>query len=347
MLKSMDNKHLITKYVDILADNKVRCKLCPHKCVIFEGRTGVCTARINIKGKLYSTVYGYPCGLHIDPIEKKPLYHFYPGHKILSFGTYGCNLFCKGCQNYDITKVNASDAISDSSNYLEYYSPEDIVNAAIENDIKLIAYTYNEPTIFFEYMIDIAKLARKKGIKNVIVSNGYINPEPLNELCKYIDTANIDLKGITENFYREYSKTSLKPILETIKTLHEKGIWLELTNLIIPELNDSSEDIKKLCTWIKKNVGANVPLHFSKFHPSYHASNNPTSANKLEEAKKIALKTGLKYVYVGNLGFLDNTFCSKCGEILIERNFDGINMKGLNNKNKCVNCGTILVGKFQ
>ena len=343
----MVEKYLIKNYVDVLDNKNVRCKVCPHMCVIAERKAGICTTRINIDGKLYSTVYGYPCGLHIDPIEKKPLYHFYPGQKILSFGTYGCNLFCAGCQNYDITRVNASKTILNPQlSVLEYYSPEDIVNAALENSIKLIAYTYNEPTIFFEYMLDIAKNARKKGIKNVIVSNGYINQEPLKELCKYIDAANIDLKGITEAFYKEYSKTSLKPVLETIKTLHDNGIWLELTNLIIPGLNDSAKNIKKLCEWIKNNAGTTTPLHFSKFHPAFKASNPSTSASKLEEAKKIASNVGLKYVYIGNLGYLDNTICTKCGSVLIERNYDSISMKGLTAKNRCAKCGTIIVGVF-
>lgn len=342
------NKYKVIKYYGILDDKRVRCKLCPNDCVIVPSMSGLCRTRVNIDGKLYSTVYGYPCGLHIDPIEKKPLYHYYPGQKILSFGTYGCNLFCKGCQNYDITRVDASDINPDSHvNNLKYYSPEDIVETALKNNIKLIAYTYNEPTIFFEYMIDIAKLARKKGIKNVIVSNGYINPEPLKELCNYIDAANIDLKGITETFYREYSKSEIKPILETIKTLHKNGVWLELTNMVIPGLNDSQKDIKKLCEWIKDNIGTSTPLHFSKFYPYYHALDlSSTSPQKLEEAKKMAQGSGIEHVYIGNLGFLDTTCCSNCGAVLIERNYHSVNIKGLDENNKCAKCGTVLVGVF-
>ena len=349
MVMMMVGKYPVKKYYESLKDKRIQCRLCPNDCIIVDGKAGLCHTRINIEGKLYSTVYGYPCSLHIDPIEKKPLYHYYPGQKILSFGTYGCNLFCLGCQNYGITRVDASKKteITEIDN-LEYYSPEDIINVALKNNIKLIAYTYNEPTIFFEYMIDIAKLARKKDIKNVIVSNGYINPEPLKELCKYIDAANIDLKGITEEFYHEYSKTKLKPILETIKTLHKNGIWLELTNLVIHELNDNPKDIKELCDWIKNNVGTLTPLHFSRFYPYYHASDiPPTNPQKLEEAKKIALKTGIKYVYVGNLGFLDNTECSKCGAVLIERDYHDSHIKGLIKKNKCANCGTVLEGIFE
>jgi len=342
----MVEEYIITKYYDILKNNRIRCELCPNSCIISEGKSGLCNTRFNVNGKLYSNVYGRPCSINVDPIEKKPLYHFYPGQKILSFGTVGCNLFCLGCQNFDITRTDVSTSIQDT----KYVSPEEIVDMAIKNNIKMIAYTYNEPTIFFEYMIDVAKLAKKQGIKNVIVSNGYINPAPLKELCKYIDAANIDLKGITEKFYTQYSKTHLQPVLETIKILHEKKIWLELTNLVIPELNDDSLDINKLCEWITKNIGTKVPLHFSRFYPYYHAANIiPTTPQKLEEAKKIALKHGINYVYIGNLGFLDNTTCNNCGATIIQRDYkhiDIIKLKG-KNKNICANCGAILPGIFK
>jgi len=344
----MFEKHLIRKYYDSLENNRIRCKLCPNMCIIVDGKAGICTTRVNIKGKLYSTVYGYPCSLCIDPIEKKPLYHYYPGEGILSLGTFGCNLFCKGCQNFDISRTDASKEAN--INALKYYAPEKIINMAIENNIKLIAYTYNEPTIFFEYMLDIAKLAKKKGIKNVIVSNGYINPEPLKELCKYIDAANIDIKGISEKFYRQYSKVDIKPILQTIKTLHKSGVWIELTNLIIPELNDNPKDIKKLCEWIKNNVGPDVPLHFSRFYPYYQAANiSQTPPVILEKAKEIASGVGIKYVYIGNLGFLDNTYCPKCKKLIISRNHMSIEMKGLTskNKNECIDCKTIIHGIFK
>jgi pyruvate formate lyase activating enzyme len=341
----MVEKHLIKKYYDFLGNNRIRCELCPNMCIIAEDKAGLCTTRVNIKGKLYSTIYGYPCSIHIDPIEKKPLYHYYPGEGILSIGTFGCNLFCKGCQNFDISRADASKIIVD----LKYYTPEEIVETAFKNNVKLIAYTYNEPTIFFEYMLDIAKLAKKKGIKNVIVSNGYINPSPLKELCKYIDAANIDIKGITEKFYRQYSRVDIKPILKTIKILHKKGIWIELTNLIIPELNDNPKDITKLCEWIKDNVGTNVPLHFSKFYPYYQASHIlQTSPTILEKAKEIASSVGIKYVYVGNLGFLDNTTCPKCKKTIISRSHISVNATGLSgkHKNECSNCRTIIPGIF-
>jgi pyruvate formate lyase activating enzyme len=351
-------KHVATKYHKAtyyetnkenwrdIENRTVICRLCPNNCVISDGKRGLCRARINIAGKLYSLVYGYPCSLHIDPIEKKPLYHYYSGQAILSFGTFGCNLFCKGCQNFDITRQDASD---EKSSKLKYYSPKEIVEIALKNNIKMIAYTYNEPTIFFEYMIDIAKLAKQHGIKNVIVSNGYINPKPLKELCKYIDAANIDIKGITEKFYKEYSKTKLQPILETIKTMHKSGVWIELTNLIIPDMNDDQKNIQKLCTWIKENVGTNVPLHFSKFYPYYKATSiRPTLAKTLENAKDIALKVGLKYVYIGNLGFLENTYCHKCGKLLIEREHGIVKAMPMTGKKKnhCPNCDALLPGIF-
>ena len=339
---------IITKYYAELDNKKIRCELCPNECVILPQRYGLCIARKNIDGKFYSTVYGYLCSLNLDPVEKKPLYHYYPGLKILSIGTFGCNLFCKGCQNFEITRIDIKSE-EELLNRMKYYSPQEIVNYALKNNIKLIAYTYNEPTIFFEYMIDIAKLAKKHEIKNVIVSNGYINPKPLNELCKYIDAANIDLKGINEKFYSEYTSTHIKPILHTIKTLHKNKVWIELTNLIIEGLNDNPKDIKKLCDWIKTNVGVNVPLHFSRFYPYYKASDvNPTNPSILENAKKIAAKTGLNYVYLGNLGILDNTYCTKCNNLLVERTGTKITVCGLKGKmnNQCSKCGVTLPGSF-
>ena len=341
-MQGLLKKKKITKYL-LKTGNSITCKLCPNNCVLAEGHKGICNARANIKGNLYSIVYGYPCSINFDPIEKKPLYHFFPGQKILSLGTYGCNLSCKGCQNFDITRHD----IGLESTGLRYYSPKDIVDIALEHDVKMIAYTYNEPTIFFEYMIDIAKLAKKHGIKNVIVSNGYINPEPLKELCKYIDAANIDLKGITDKFYKEYCKVKLRPALDTIKYIHERKIWLELTNLLVPGLNDGKEDIVDLCKWVVKNVGKDVPMHFSRFYPYYDASDVPiTSESSLHIAKEIAIKEGMRYVYIGNLGFMEKTCCQKCGDILIERDYTHSSVKGIDKKNRCMNCGAVIPGRF-
>ncbi|MGV8086215.1 MAG: AmmeMemoRadiSam system radical SAM enzyme [Candidatus Woesearchaeota archaeon] len=350
---------LIKKYFKSLDDKKVICNLCPNNCLIINRKYGLCNARINIDGELYSAVYGYPCSINVDPIEKKPLYHYYPGNKILSIGTNGCNLFCKGCQNSEISRAKPTDGRLEN-NEEKYYSPQDIIDIALKNNIKLIAYTYNEPTIFFEYMIDIAKIAKKHNIKNVLVSNGYINDKPLKELCKYIDAANIDIKGINNQFYKDYCRANINPILKTIKTLHKKKIWIELTNLIIPGLNDSNDDINQLCKWIKENVGTAVPLHFSKFYPQYKATDiNPTNAKTLFDAKKIAEYNNIEYVYLGNLGSIDNTYCSKCKQIVITRtanNHNNIsiqhsNMKIIKKKNKdqviCGNCSTILPLRFE
>lgn len=342
MKESEPIKKPIKRFVHKTQGN-ISCCLCPNNCIIAEGNYGLCHARVNIEGRLYSTVYGYPCSINLDPIEKKPLYHYFPGQKILSIGTYGCNLFCKGCQNFDISR-NYSDPKTDG---LKYFSPKDIVDLALKNDIRMIAYTYNEPTIFFEYMIDIARIAKRHGIKNVIVSNGYINPEPLKELCKYIDAANIDLKGMTEKFYKTYCGIRLEPILETIKYLHKKKIWLELTNLLIPGLNDDEKDIKMLCDWIVDNLGKDVPLHFSRFYPYYKASEmHMTSESSLMHAKDVAIKDGIKYVYIGNLGSLENTLCQGCGTVLIRRDDGKLKIDGIDKQNRCVRCSRPLPGIF-
>ncbi|GIU69409.1 MAG: AmmeMemoRadiSam system radical SAM enzyme [Candidatus Woesearchaeota archaeon] len=326
-----------------IVEEKINCKLCPHNCLISENRKGLCGTRANIRGKFYSLVYGRPSAIHIDPIEKKPLYHFYPGKEILSIGTLGCNLFCRGCQNYDISKGPIIK--------LPYVEPEEIVEKALSLNIKMIAYTYNEPTIFYEYMIDIAKIARKNKIKNVIVSNGYINKEPLKKLIRYIDAGNIDLKGFTEEFYKTYANAKLSPVLDTIKTLKEEGVWIEITNLIIPGLNDDIETIEKMCDWINNNIKM-TPLHFSRFFPYYKASEiEATPIKKLMEAKEVAIKKGIKYVYTGNTHQMDNTYCHNCGNTLIERNNDLMNtlnrakIVGLI-KNKCSKCNTKIPGIF-
>jgi len=348
--------YLIKEYFKVMDKDSVRCLLCPRNCVIGRGETGVCHSRMNIDGKFYSLVYGHPCSINIDPIEKKPLYHFYPGEDILSFGTFGCNLFCKGCQNFDIARM---DDIAYAAKSRDYQSPEDIVDKALQRGIRMIAYTYNEPTIFFEYMLDIAKLAKKAGIKNVLVSNGYINPEPLKELCRYIDAANIDIKGISEKVYKEYCRADIKPILENIKTMHDSGVWIELTNLLISGLNDDPKDIKMLCEWVKDNVGKDTPLHFSRFFPYHNALDiKPTPEKSLVRAKDIAIKIGLKYVYLGNIGVLGNTNCPYCGNLLVDRSFEGIKIVGIksgNDKSRkvikknistCSKCGKIISGMF-
>ncbi len=289
----------------------IQCTLCPHNCIISEGKTGICGTRVNKGDKLYSLVYGKPSAMHIDPIEKKPLYHFHPGSGILSVGTLGCNLFCRGCQNYDISR---GPIIS-----LPDVAPEDIISEAIEHDIKMIAYTYNEPTIFYEYMMDIAKSAKKNRIKNVIVSNGFINDAPLKKLLRYVDAANIDLKGFNERFYDEYANAKLAPILENLKTIKKSNTWLEVTNLIIPELNDDEQEMREMCEWMDKNI-KDTPFHLSRFFPYYKAQDKEMTPNKtLMKAKRIAEDTGIKYVYIGNMGLNENTYCHNCNNLLIKR----------------------------
>jgi len=322
----------------------VKCVLCPRNCFVKDGELGFCRVRKAENGKLYSTVYGKVAGgLAVDPIEKKPLFHFLPGSSVLSFGTVGCNLHCKHCQNWNTSQMESGQAFEKT------VTPKEIIKAAKDNDCDSIAYTYNEPTIFYEFMLNTAKLAKKAGIKNIMVTNGFINPEPLKELLPFIDGVNVDLKGFTNPFYGKVTTAWLEPVLETIKTLKKNNIWLEITNLIIPSLNDDFELIKKMCEWIKKEVGVDVPLHFSAFHPDFELSHIPrTPLPALLNAYNIAKAIGLNYVYVGNViarGY-ENTFCPKCNALLIER--IGFNVSQSNIiKGKCNNCNTKVPGVFK
>lgn len=303
-------------YYEKLTRNNVRCQLCPNRCFISPDQRGICGVRENRGGKLYTLVYGLPCTVHVDPIEKKPLFHFLPGSLAFSIATAGCNLRCKFCQNWQISQARPEE----TSNY--NLPPEEVVRLAKEKNCQVIAYTYTEPTIFYEYMLETAKLAKRAGIKNMMHSNGYINEKPLRELAKYLDGANIDLKAFTEQFYRELSFGRLQPVLNSLKILKEEGVFLEITTLIIPTKNDNPEDIKRMCQWIKDNLGDEVPVHFSRFHPMYKLKNlPPTPVKTLELAKHIADQVGLKYVYIGNVpGHRgESTYCPKCGRLLIQR----------------------------
>ena len=312
-------------FYDIINEEKkiVQCHLCPWNCVIKNNGWGVCGARKNINGRLYSMTYGRPVAVHVDPIEKKPLYHFLPGERVFSISTFGCNLFCLNCQNYDLSRTRADKAEELGIGFVE---PEEVVNAAIDSKARIIAYTYNEPTVFYEYTLDIMKLARKNKIRNVWVSNGYINEEPLKKLLKYLDGINVDLKFFNEEKYREVTKGSLAPVLKTLKIINDKvsdgSVWLEIKNLIIPGFNDAETEIKKMVDWISKNLGNDVPLHFSRFFPMYKMNNvEPTPMRTLIRAYEIA-REKLNFVYVGNIppsNDFDNTYCPKCGEELIVR----------------------------
>lgn len=301
-------------------NNSIKCELCPRSCIIKENQKGWCGTRKNIKGKLYSLVYEKPCAMHVDAIEKKPLYHFLPGSKAFSIGTVGCNLGCEFCQNHSIARAHPEE------HDFQEVKPDDVLKLAVTNKCSSIAYTYTEPTVFYEYALDIAKLAKKNNLKNAIVSNGFINEKPLKELCRYIDSANIDLKSFNDAFYKKYCNASLSPVLDSLKTLKENKVWLEITNLVIPGLNDNPKDFEKMCIWIKNELGKNVPLHLSRFYPYYKLDYiQPTSIETLKKLSKIA-KEHLDYVYIGNI-LTDkdaNTYCSHCQSLLVER--DGFNI---------------------
>lgn len=323
-------------------NKRVRCQLCPRKCVIAPGKRGDCRVRENQDGKLISLVYGKPCAVSIDPIEKKPLFHFLPGTTSYSIGTAGCNLHCLFCQNWTTAQVPPESVM----NYA--LEPKEIVRRAKQNNCKSISYTYNEPTVFFEYVLDTAKIAKKAGIKNIMVTNGYINKEPAKELYQYIDAANVDLKGFTEDYYRKMCFGELKPVLETLKLLKEMNVWVEVTNLIIPTLNDDFNKIKEMCKWIKDNLGSDVPLHFSRFFPCYKLENlSITPEETLLKAKKIAEEAGLKYVYVGNIMTVkgENSYCQKCRKLLIERTGFSVIQNNIKNSS-CKFCNEKIAGVF-
>jgi len=327
-------------YYKKLGSNLVQCELCPHRCIIKDENRGICRVRENRKGILYSLVYGKLCSASAEPIEKKPFYHFLPGSVAYSISVPGCNLACKHCQNYEISQAKPEDVPSLS------FSPKDIVKNAIKSKCKSIAYTFTEPSIWPEFLLDICKLAKKARIKNTTVTNGFINPLPLQELCKYLDASNIDLKSINDEFYRRVCKARLEPVLEAIKIMHKKGVWIELTNLIIPGLNDSDEDINKLVDWVKKNLGSDVPLHFTAFYPTYKMLNLPkTSIEILRKARRIALSKGLHYVYTGNLQDDEgnNTYCPGCKKMLIKRNVFSVIENNIK-KGKCISCDEKIAG---
>ncbi|MBU0762867.1 MAG: AmmeMemoRadiSam system radical SAM enzyme [Candidatus Altiarchaeota archaeon] len=295
----------------------LRCGLCPHRCVIPDGRRGLCGVRENRGGILYSLVYGRPCAMHVDPIEKKPLYHFLPGSRSYSISTVGCNLSCMHCQNWEISQANESEKIAG-----RHMTPENVVSEAVESGCSSISYTYTEPTVFLEYALDISKLAKQDGLKNVFVSNGYMNEEPRNAIVPYLDADNIDLKCFSDKTYRKYCGGRLQPVLDTLKSMVNAGVWVEVTTLIIPEVNDSVDELDEIASYIKKELGDFVPWHVSAFHPDYKLSDLPsTKKESVEDAVKIGLDAGLKYVYPGNIGLSDfeDTICSKCNKVLIKR----------------------------
>ncbi len=318
----------------------VHCSLCPHNCRIAEGKTGICNVRKNTGGKLYSFVYGRPTVFQVDPIEKKPLYHFLPGTTALSFGTIGCNLSCMNCQNWEISNAKPDDDTKVLA------TAKETVRAAVDHHCSSIAFTYNEPTIFYEYMLDVAKEAKKQGVRCVMVTNGYINPEPLKELLPYIDGANVDLKSFEDGFYKDICKAALDPVLETLKAITASGTHLEITTLIIPGKNDDMDMLQEMFTWIIKNLGNHVPIHLSAFHPDHKMMEVlPTNPGLIEEIQKTAMECGLRYVYPGNTSHAGITFCPGCKtELIVRRGFSVLS--GVESDGKC-QCGEEITGVFR
>ncbi|MCX5700823.1 MAG: AmmeMemoRadiSam system radical SAM enzyme [Candidatus Omnitrophica bacterium] len=323
-----------------LENKSVQCQLCPRRCFIKDGKRGFCGVRENRNGSLYTLVYAKAVAIHIDPIEKKPLFHFFPSTTAYSVATAGCNLKCKFCQNWEI-----SQSLPEDVEY-RFMEPEDLVKEAKASNAPTIAYTYNEPTIFYEYMLDTAKLARKLGIKNIMHSNGYINEQPLRSLAKYLDAANIDLKGFSDDYYAKLSEGSLSPVLRSLKVLKDEGVHIEITTLLLSGFNDDEPTLRKMCLWIKDNLGSDTPLHFSRFFPMYKLTSlNPTPVESLLQARKIALSCGLRYVYIGNIATdqAENTYCPKCSKLLIERRGYFIVSNNLK-EGRCKFCGEKISG---
>lgn len=324
-------------------NGKILCTLCPRYCTIGEGQAGFCYIRQNYNGKLYTIGYGRPTGFAIDPVEKKPLNHFLPGSTILSFGTAGCNLGCKFCQNWSISKAKLDDENSLS------VSPEEVVMLAKKQKTPSIAFTYNDPTIFGEYVIDISRLAQQEGIKSVMVTAGYIDKEARKDVYKFIDAANVDLKAFTEDFYHKITFSHLDHVLDTLVWLkHETNVWIEITTLLIPGENDSEGEIKQECEWILSNLGDEIPLHFTAFHPDFKMLNKTrTPESTLISARNIALSEGIKYCYTGNVIHSEGhtTYCHNCNTPLIKRDWHSVNMNKMK-RNLCFNCGQVIPGVF-
>jgi pyruvate formate lyase activating enzyme len=324
------------------ADGKILCTLCPRFCRLGDGQAGFCYIRRNVGGKLYSLGYGTSTGFAIDPIEKKPLNHFLPGSEILSFGTAGCNLGCRFCQNWSISKAKLDEAES------YHVAPEQVVELALRKQVPSIAFTYNDPVIWGEFVIDISRNARERGINSVMVSAGYITPESRPEVFRYIDAANVDLKAFTERFYHKLTFSHLAPVLDTLVWLkRETDIWFEITNLMIPGENDEPDETRRLCDWVAENLGDSVPLHFTAFHPDFKLTDKPrTPASTLKRARAIAQASGIKYCYVGNIHDAEGqtTRCPACENILIRRSWHEIIENKLSN-GRCA-CGQIIPGRF-
>ncbi len=341
----LNHGHHPARWWHLLSDGRLQCDLCPRDCKLHSGQRGACFVRMREGDAMVLTTYGLSSGFCIDPIEKKPLNQFYPGSSVLSFGTAGCNLACKFCQNWDISKSKDMHRLADRA------SPEQIARAARRAGAKSVAFTYNDPVIFAEYAIDVADACHEHGIKTVAVTAGYIHEAPRREFYASMDAANVDLKGFTEAFYLKLTGSHLQPVLDTLKYLrHETDVWLEITTLLIPTKNDSDDEIYLLSKWIARELGSEVPLHFTAFHPDWKLTDlPPTPPETLARARHIALGEGLKYVYTGNVHDCDGgtTYCPGCGAALIVRDWYRILQYRVSDKGACTVCGAAVAGRFE
>ena len=321
----------------------VHCRLCAHYCKIANTEKGFCGVRYNLNGTLYTMTYGKTIARHIDPIEKKPLYHFLPGSRSYSMAAAGCNFRCDFCQNWEISQIKSSDQGGEPDLPGLPLTPEEIVNEATENQCESISYTYTEPTIFFEYAYEVARLAKNAGLGNVFVTNGYMTREALDTLSPYLDAANVDLKAWRDSYYKEHCQSHVKPVLRTIRHMKESNIWVEVTTLVIPGENDSREDLEAIARFISE-VGKDIPWHISRFHPDYRfTSQSPTPVETLRMAREIGKKAGLRYVYLGNVAGDNNTYCPQCAKPVVQRPV-GIGGKISIRDGKCVSCGEEIEG---
>ncbi len=316
-LDAMAQEARYYKKVVINGKTCVHCQLCPHQCILSDNDRGFCRTRVVKNQTLYTLAYGNPCAVHIDPVEKKPLNHFLPGTMTLSLATAGCNLRCLNCQNWDISQSRPEDSSA------QVLPPEKLVQTALSQNTPSLSYTYSDPIAFYEYAYDTSLKARENNLRNILVTAGYFQPQPLKDLCRLIDAAHVDLKSFNDDFYKKVCGATLKPVLQSLEILRQQGVWVEIIRLVVPKLSDDLNDIGRMCRWIVQNLGPDVPLHLSRFYPAYKLSMlPPTSVKKLSQAQQIAQAEGLHYVYIGNVPQLSqqNTVCPSCRGVVLERN---------------------------
>ncbi|MFW2403397.1 MAG: AmmeMemoRadiSam system radical SAM enzyme [Gammaproteobacteria bacterium] len=340
----MDSTVVATKYWHALDDGRIQCDVCPRHCRLREAQRGLCYVRQRLDDEVKLVSYGRSSGFCVDPIEKKPLNHFYPGSAVLSFGTAGCNLACKFCQNWDMSKSREMDTLADRA------TPDHLADVAVDLNCRSIAFTYNDPIIFLEYAVDVAAECRARGVQSVAVTAGYVDPEPRREFFAAMDAANVDLKAFTDRFYYKVCGGHLAPVLDTLQFIrHETGTWLELTTLLIPGENDSSAELDAMTRWVVDELGPDVPMHFTAFHPDWKMQSvENTPASTLTLARRIAMDNGVRYAYTGNVhdAVGSSTYCHDCGAMLIERDWYRLGKWGLDDAGRCARCGAALPGRF-